>query len=238
MNILVATNNRDKLEEIRAILACEKALRVLSLADAGICAEIEETGETFEENALLKAMAAWRILKSRSEGGGAVCARSDGNGAGAGIPAAGAPAALALAAAVVVADDSGLCVDALGGAPGVRSARYAGEGATSAQRNEKLLRSLDGVEADKRSARFVCAAAAVFPDGGHAVVTGECRGFIAQEPTGENGFGYDPVFFYPELRRTVAQMTRAAKREISHRGRAFHRLAPLLSEYAKGLSAW
>jgi XTP/dITP diphosphohydrolase len=127
--------------------------------------------------------------------------------------------------AIVVADDSGLCVDALGGEPGVYSARYAGERATDAQRNEKLLRALRGVAPDRRVARFVCAIAIIYPDGRQSVVAGTCEGFIADRPAGGNGFGYDPIFYCPEARGTLAQITPEAKHGVSHRGKAIRQMA-------------
>lgn len=129
---------------------------------------------------------------------------------------------------LVLADDSGLEVDMLDGAPGVYSARYAGEGATDADRNNKLLGALSGIPESKRTARFVCAIAAVFPDGGSLVVRDTCEGFIALKPEGGNGFGYDPLFYVPEYGRTVAQMDAGLKNSISHRGKAMRRLAEKL----------
>lgn len=129
---------------------------------------------------------------------------------------------------LVLADDSGLEVDVLDGAPGVYSARYAGEGATDADRNNKLLRALDGIPEDKRSARFVCAIAAVFPDGSSLVVRETCEGIIAFEPKGNKGFGYDPLFYVPEYGLTVAQMESDLKNRISHRGKAMIKLAERL----------
>lgn len=131
---------------------------------------------------------------------------------------------------VVLADDSGLEVDILDGAPGVYSARYAGEGATDADRNNKLLRALNGVPEEKRSARFVCAIAAVFPDGSSLTVKDTCEGYIAFEPAGSNGFGYDPLLYIPEYGLTVAQMGSELKNRISHRGKAMRKLAEKLGQ--------
>jgi len=131
---------------------------------------------------------------------------------------------------MVLADDSGLEVDALDGAPGVYSARYAGEGATDADRNNKLLGALDGITEDKRSARFVCAIAAIFPDGSSLVVRDTCEGYIAFEPKGNKGFGYDPLFYVPEYGLTVAQMESELKNRISHRGKAMVKLAEKLGQ--------
>lgn len=124
----------------------------------------------------------------------------------------------------VIADDSGLEVDYLDGAPGIYSARYAGEGATDADKNCKLLGALKDVPADKRSARFVCAIAVVFADGASLTVRGICEGYIATEPAGSNGFGYDPLFYVPEFGMTIAQMDSDIKNGISHRGNALRKV--------------
>ena len=128
-----------------------------------------------------------------------------------------------------IADDSGLEVEALGGAPGVHSARYAGPGADDSARVSKLLEELKDVPTHRRGARFVCAAAIVW-EGGQKVVLDEARGVILQSPLGNNGFGYDPVFFYEPLSRTFAELAPSEKAEVSHRGRAFRQLAAWLSE--------
>ncbi len=128
----------------------------------------------------------------------------------------------------VMADDSGLEVDCLGGAPGVYSARYAGEGATDADRNRKLLDAMKGVDTDKRTARFVCAIAVVFPDGSHLISKGTCEGIIAFEPAGNNGFGYDPLFYVPGFGMTIAQMDADMKNGISHRGNALRKMVEML----------
>lgn len=132
----------------------------------------------------------------------------------------------------VMADDSGLEVDHLGGAPGVLSARYAGESATDGDRVRKLLNELSGVHADKRSARFVCAIALILPDGRETVVRGTCEGYIAGEPAGKSGFGYDPVFYVPEFGMTFAQMGEELKNSISHRGNALRKVLDVLKDEA------
>lgn len=124
----------------------------------------------------------------------------------------------------VIADDSGLEVDYLNGAPGVYSARYAGEGASDADRNRKLLDALEGVPADKRTGRFVCVIAVVFPNGSNLTVRGTCEGIIALEPAGSNGFGYDPLFYVSGIGLTIAQMEADMKNSISHRGNALRRM--------------
>ena len=137
--------------------------------------------------------------------------------------------AVALARATglpALADDSGLCVDALGGAPGLHSARWAGAGATDADRNTRLLARLAGVPAAERTARYVCAVSLAGPDGNSVEAEGKCSGVILNAPSGANGFGYDPLFFARELGRTMAELTEAEKNRVSHRARA---LAALLA---------
>ena len=132
---------------------------------------------------------------------------------------------------VTLADDSGLEVEALGGAPGIHSARYSGEGANDARNNQKLLHALAGVPEDKRTARFVCVLALCAPaalNGGEWLFRGECAGRIAFAPKGANGFGYDPLFFHPPLNGTFAELGRDAKCRVSHRGLALSRLAAAL----------
>jgi XTP/dITP diphosphohydrolase len=130
---------------------------------------------------------------------------------------------------MTVADDSGLEVEALGGAPGIRSARYGGAAGTDHDRVIKLLREMEGVAAARRGARFFCAAAVVW-DGGERVFTGEARGSLLAAPRGEGGFGYDPIFYYEPLGKTFAELTREEKAEVSHRGQAFRRLAGWLKQ--------
>ena len=192
MTFVIATHNAKKLKEL------ERILEPLGF-DAVIredLPEVEETGTTFAENALLKAESAMRAT---------------------GMPA--------------IADDSGLAVDALGGAPGVYSARYAGEGATDRQRYEKLLEALRGVPAEQRTARFVSAVCCIFPDGKILTAQGACEGSIAFGPKGEGGFGYDPIFLVGE--RSYAEMTAEEKDGISHRGRALAKLARELENWKK-----
>ena len=179
---VIATNNAHKLREIRAILENDSRA-FLSMEEAHIHTDPEETGATFEENALIKARAA--------------CAAS-------GLPA--------------MADDSGICVDALGGAPGIHSARYCP--GTDRERTEFLLKNMEAVPDGQRQGRFVSAIACVYPDGTEFTVRGECEGVILREIRGEGGFGYDPVFFSPGDGCTFAEMPQARKNEISHRARA------------------
>ena len=179
---VIATNNAYKLREIRAILENDSRA-FLSMEEAHIHTDPEETGATFEENALIKARAA--------------CAAS-------GLPA--------------MADDSGICVDALNGVPGIHSARYCP--GTDRERTEFLLKNMEAVPDGQRQGRFVSAIACVYPDGTEFTVRGECEGVILREIRGEGGFGYDPVFFSPGDSCTFAEMPQARKNEISHRARA------------------
>ena len=190
---VLASHNPGKLKEMSAILE-DLGVEVVLPSQVGVDAEVEETGETFEANALLKAKA--------------VC------------QAAGLPA---------IADDSGLCVDALGGAPGVYTARYGGEGLTDAQRYTLLLNALRGQT--NRAAHFVSVVACAFPNGDTLTAEGRCDGTITFAPMGTEGFGYDPVFFVPELRKTFAQMDGAEKASISHRGRALQAFCKELATY-------
>ena len=192
MRYILASNNNGKLREMKVILA-ETGAEVVSQREAGADFEAEETGTTFEENALIKARAACQAL--------------------------GEPA---------IADDSGLCVDALGGAPGVYSARYGGC-KTDPERVALLLKNL-GDEKD-REAKFVSCIACVFPNGDVLTARGECPGTITAAPRGENGFGYDPVFELPGTGKTMAQLTEEEKNAVSHRGRALKAFQEKLREY-------
>ncbi len=193
MQFIIATGNAHKLLELERILA-PLGIDAVSTKTLGISLDdVEETGETFEENAYIKAKAA--------------CDKT-------GLPA--------------VADDSGLCVDALNGQPGVYSARYAGENATDGQRIEKLLENLQDVPKEHRTARFVSAVCCVWPNGDTLSVRGECEGTIGFSPLGENGFGYDPVFMVGE--KSFAQLTAEEKDAVSHRGRALIKLQQELQQ--------
>lgn len=192
-DILIATRNAGKLRELSEILG-GLPYRIASLDDLGIGEEVDETGETFAENAALKAEAYCR-----------------------------------LSGVLTLADDSGLEVDALGGAPGVRSARYAGDGASDADRVALLLANLAGTADADRSARFRCVIAVAAPDKPTRLYDGVCEGRIAAEPRGEGGFGYDPVFCIPELGATMAELPAERKNRISHRARAARKAARALA---------
>ena len=190
--MIFATGNENKMVEIREILG-DLPLEILSMKQAGIRADIEENGTSFEENALIKAREVCR-----------------------------------LAGEMVLADDSGLEIDYLNGEPGIYSARYMGENTSYRVKNKNLMERLEGVPNEKRTARFVCAIAAVFPDGKELVVRGTVEGIIGYEERGENGFGYDPIFYLPEKGKTTAQLSAEEKNEISHRGKALRQIKEIL----------
>jgi XTP/dITP diphosphohydrolase len=137
---------------------------------------------------------------------------------------------------IVLADDSGLVVPALGGAPGVYSARYAGPGATDADRYRKLLREMEAAEGEERRARFVCVIAIARQGRALAIVSDRAEGLLAREPRGTNGFGYDPIFFFPGLARTYAELSAEEKNQYSHRGKAFRKAATFLQNPQAGIS--
>lgn len=194
MRLTVATKNRDKIKEIREILQ-GLPFELYSLTDLGFKEEIEETGDTFEKNALIKA----RAVHSRFKG-------------------------------YVMADDSGLCIDALDGAPGVYSSRFAGEDSGYDYKMARILEMLKDVKVEHRTAGFVCVIALVRPDGSHFTVKGEMKGIIHQKPEGEKGFGYDPIFYVPKYAKTVAQMSDDLKNIISHRAVALRKMREILDE--------
>jgi XTP/dITP diphosphohydrolase len=193
--LLVATNNPGKLREYKVLLeGLPKTVEITSPAQEGIDLEVEEAGDTFAENARIKAMA-------YAEASGLL----------------------------TLADDSGLEVDALGGAPGVRSARYAGPGASDADRYRKLLADLAGIPAGKRAARFRCVVALTLPEGPVYTAEGTCEGKIGFAARGEHGFGYDPVFIVDGYGgQTLAELEPEEKNRISHRARAMQAALPTL----------
>lgn len=194
MDFLIATHNMKKQAELQRILA-PLGINVLTAEMAGITlTDVEETGTTFAENAILKA-------ESGCRESGMVC----------------------------VADDSGLMVDFLDGAPGVYSARFAGEHGNDDKNNEKLLTLLKDVPKEKRTARFVSCVCCYFPDGTHFEVQGECEGLIATEVHGDGGFGYDPLFLVGD--KTFGQLTAEEKDKLSHRGNALRKLCKELPKY-------
>ena len=193
--IVAASRNQHKIKEIEAITA-KFGMRIIPRDEAGVpSVEIEEDGETFEENSFKKAS---EIMK--------LCGK------------------------ITLADDSGLMVDYLGGAPGVYSARFAGEDGNDEKNNQKLLTLLADVPPKEKTARFVSVITMVFPDGKTLVARGECPGRIISAPAGDNGFGYDPLFVPDGYDKTFAQLTPEEKNSISHRAAALKELEKLLDE--------
>lgn len=190
--IIFATGNAGKMKEVREILK-DLNVEVLSMKEAGIQADVEENGKTFQENAVIKAR---EIMKISGE--------------------------------VVLADDSGLEIDYLNKEPGIYSARYMGEDTSYQIKNANLIERLEGVPDEKRTARFVCAIAAAFPDGTVETTEGTIEGRIGYEEKGENGFGYDPIFYVPEFGCTTAELTGEQKNQVSHRGKALEAMKEIL----------
>ena len=196
--IVFATGNEGKMREVRMILA-DLGMEILSMKEAGVHADIVEDGETFAQNAEIKAKAVW--------------ARTGG---------------------IVLADDSGLAVDYLGGEPGVYSARYMGEDTSYDIKNQAIIDRIKGAKGKERSARFVCDIAAVLPDGTVIHTEGFMEGQIAEKPAGTEGFGYDPILYIPELGVTSAELTLEQKNQISHRGKALRAMKEELFKRYRG----
>ncbi len=184
MKLVLATQNQHKIEEITQILK-HPELELLSLADFSLAPDIKEDGNSFKENAYLKAH---QVAQLTGE--------------------------------IAMADDSGLVVDALDGAPGIYSARYAGENATDMDNNQLLLKQMAEISVNKRQAHFYCVIAIVKPDGESFFAEGKCEGLIATSPKGEHGFGYDPLFIIPQYDKTFAELGPTIKNQISHRSKA------------------
>ena len=192
--MIFATGNMGKMKEIKAILG-DIGEEILSMKEAGIDMDIVEDGNTFEENAIIKAKA---VMERTGQ--------------------------------LALADDSGLEIDALNKEPGIYSARYMGEDTPYEIKNRNLIERMEGVKGKDRSARFVCVIAAAFPDGEIITTRGTIEGVIAEEPAGENGFGYDPIVYVPEYGMTTGQMDPDAKNAISHRGKALTAMKKILEE--------
>ena len=190
--IIFATGNKDKMREIREIMA-DVDVDVISMKEAGILVDVVEDGETFEENSLIKAKA--------------IAEHTD---------------------AIVLADDSGLEIDYLDKAPGVYSARFMGEDTSYDIKNQALIDKLEGVPKEARTARFVCAIGAVLSNKETLVVRETMEGYIGYEIAGENGFGYDPIFYLDEFGCSSAALSREQKNEISHRGKALRAMKDIL----------
>ena len=191
MQLVLATNNKGKIKEIKQLLA-DLPITILTADDFLEFPDIEETGETFAENALLKANAIAEFCD---------------------LPA--------------LADDSGLEVDALDGAPGVYSARYAGEDGNPVNNNNKLIKELKNIPEEKRTARFKCVIAINWGDGTTDTVEGSVEGVIAEDIAVGNGFGYDPVFYYPPAKKRFSEMSMEEKNAVSHRGKALQKAREL-----------
>lgn len=200
MKIVFATGNKNKMKEVRKILG-GLGLDIISMAEAGVEGDVEENGSSFAENSMIKARAVAQELKAKGE-----------------------------ADCIVLADDSGLEVDYLGGEPGIYSARYMGHDTPYSEKNAAIIKRLEGVKDEDRTARFVCAISAVLPDGKELGTLGKMEGRIGYEIAGENGFGYDPIFFLPEYGKTSAEISEDEKNAISHRGKALRSMAELLGE--------
>ncbi|MFH0855586.1 MAG: XTP/dITP diphosphatase [Candidatus Omnitrophota bacterium] len=195
MELIVATKNKKKLEEIKAILK-DLNLKVSSLSDYNKTPRIIENGKTFRENAIKKAV---------------IIARTTGK--------------------ITLGEDSGLCVDALNGGPGVYSARFSGKGKSDAQNNLKLLKMLKEMPIEKRKAYYVCAVALADKDGLIAAVEGRCNGLIGFELKGRHGFGYDPLFIIPKYKKTFAQLGEKIKHKMSHRYHALKKAKVIIKKY-------
>ena len=191
MDLVIASNNAHKIEEIRAILGAR--FRLLSMADIGLHIEIEETGETLVENALIKARTVSNLT---------------------GLPC--------------LADDTGLLVDALDGAPGVRSARFAGEDQNDQANRNKMLTLMEGIPFPRRTAHFETVLVLRYPNGQEIIARGRVDGFILTEEHGTNGFGYDSIFYCNELQIPFGEASAEAKNSVSHRGKALANLVELL----------
>ena len=200
--LVIATRNSGKILEFRRILDAisEGAVELMGLDEFKNLVDVEETGETFEENALLKARYTAKMT---------------------GLPS--------------ISDDSGLCVDALGGAPGIFSARWAGAHGDDKANLEKVLEELQRVPDEKRGAHFICATALVMPDGREVVKEGRFEGRILSSPIGDQGFGYDPIFSPLGMQISSAQLSAEEKDAISHRGKSLRAIAPHVIEMLGGL---
>ncbi len=193
--MIFATGNRNKMKEIKMILA-DLGAQIISMKEAGIDLDIVEDGTTFEENATIKALAVAKHCED-----------------------------------IVLADDSGLEIDYLNKEPGVYSARYMGEDTSYEVKNQNLIDRLSGVPREQRTARFVCAICAVIPGHEPVTVRGTIEGYIGWEPAGEHGFGYDPIFYVPDLDCSTAQLSPEEKNARSHRGNALRAIKTELEKY-------
>ncbi|MGB9679122.1 MAG: XTP/dITP diphosphatase [Thermoanaerobacteraceae bacterium] len=198
LKIILATHNSHKINEIKSFFNDFNA-EIISMNEIGVYDEIEESGESIEENALIKA----RWIKEKVDNG------------------------------IIIADDTGLFVDYLNGQPGVYSARFAGENATYDDNNKKLLKLLEGVPFEKRRAYFKTVIALINGNCEH-ILEGRLDGYIIEKPVGKNGFGYDPLFYVPEIKKTLAEMKTEEKNKISHRALALQKLKEYLKINLEG----
>lgn len=193
--LIFATSNQGKMKEVRMILS-DLSGDIMSLADAGISIDIIEDGNTFEENAIIKAKT---IMEYTGE--------------------------------IVMADDSGLEIDAFNKKPGIHSARFLGEETPYDVKNQYILNKLEDIKYEERTARFVCAIACAFPDGNLITKRGVMEGVIGREIKGDNGFGYDPIFFLPEFNCTSAELRPEQKNQVSHRAKALEAIKKELKRF-------
>ncbi|MBQ5361693.1 MAG: RdgB/HAM1 family non-canonical purine NTP pyrophosphatase [Lachnospiraceae bacterium] len=208
--IIFATGNAGKVREIRDIVG-HMGIEVLTMREAGVETDPLEDGSSFEENALIKARSVAALVRKAEEEG-----RMEGPGQG--------------VSNIVMSDDSGLVVDALGGAPGIYSARFQGRDTDYRVKMNYIMDQIRDVPWEGRTARFTAAVAAVLPDGRSFTVLGHMEGYIGYEIAGENGFGYDPFFYLPQYKKTSAEITPEEKNAISHRGRALRAMVARLQE--------
>ncbi|MCL1843581.1 MAG: RdgB/HAM1 family non-canonical purine NTP pyrophosphatase [Defluviitaleaceae bacterium] len=201
---IVATNNPGKVRELKAIFEAE-SIPMLALCDLGITFVPGENGTTFEANAMQKATETAAFLAENGHGGG-----------------------------ITLADDSGLVIDALDGAPGVDSALFMGADTPYEQRCAKIIETMSAVPDGKRSARFVCVIACILPCGKAITSRAALEGEIARKPSGAEGFGYDPIFFVPKFGKTMAEISREEKNKISHRGQALRQMIELIKSTPSG----
>lgn len=202
MKIIFATGNKGKLAEIEKILD-NKDFEIISMKEAGFTREIIEDGTTYEENALIKVRAVREYLVNSGYQG----------------------------EYLVMADDSGLEVDYLGGKPGIYSARFMGEDTPYSVKNQAIIDALDGVPDEQRGARFVCAIAMIFPDGTEETTRAYYEGIVAREAKGTNGFGYDPMFFVPRFNATDAELPIEVKNHYSHRAQALRQAEQIIRKH-------
>ena len=202
MRIVFATGNQNKMREIREILS-DLGMEIVSMEEAGVYMDVSENGTSFSENAQIKATVIAQELQDQNQQAGTI----------------------------VMADDSGLEVDYLHKEPGIYSARYLGKDTPYTDKNNMIIERLNGVPDEKRTARFICAISAVMPDGTILSTNESMEGQIGYEISGQNGFGYDPIFFLPKYGKTAAELSEQEKNKISHRGKALRAIEKMIREH-------